>query len=110
VDVMAHPTGRLIGARDAYALDVERLIEAAATHSKALEINSYPDRLDLNAENARRAAEHGVKIVISTDSHHPGHLSKISYGLGTARRAGLTKADVLNAMPLDELLEWVRSR
>jgi len=51
-----------------------------------------------------------VKIVVSTDSHHPAHLSKISYGLGTARRAGLTKADILNAMPLDELLEWVRSR
>jgi DNA polymerase (family 10) len=66
--------------------------------------------LDLSAENARRAADAGVKIVVATDSHHPAHLQKISYGIGTARRAGLTRDDVLNTLPLDALLEWARSR
>ncbi len=110
VHVQAHPTGRLIGARDAHALDVDALIEAAARTGKALEINSYPERLDLSAENARRAADAGVRIVVSTDSHHPSHLSKVSYGIGTARRAGLTREDVLNTLPLEALLEWARSR
>jgi len=110
VHVQAHPTGRLIGSRDPHAVDVDALIEAAARAGKALEINSYPERLDLSAENARRAADAGVKIVVATDSHHPAHLQKISYGIGTARRAGLTRDDVLNTLPLDALLEWARSR
>ncbi len=110
VHVQAHPTGRLIGSRDPHALDVDALIEAAARAGKALEINSYPERLDLSAENARKAADAGVKIVVSTDSHHPAHLPKVSYGIGTARRAGLTAGDVLNTLPLDALLEWSRSR
>ena len=97
--LIGHPTGRLLLRRDAYQFDLDAVFKAAAQHKVAMELNSYPDRLDLNEVHLRLAKQHGVKIVINTDSHHTSHLEKLRYGVTQARRAWLTKADVLNTLP-----------
>ncbi len=97
--ILGHPTGRLLLRRDAYALNIEAVLDAAAKFKVAMELNSYPDRLDLNDRHLRMAKERGVKIVINTDSHHTSHMEKIKYGVLQARRAWLTKSDVLNTLP-----------
>ena len=102
VSLLGHPTGRLLLRRDAYAFDMDAVLKAAARNRVAMELNAYPDRLDLNDRNLRLAREHGVKIVINTDSHHTSHLDKIRFGVLQARRAWLTKADVLNTMPVQK--------
>jgi DNA polymerase (family 10) len=99
---IGHPTGRLLLRRDAYQFDIEAVIKLAAERAVAMELNSYPDRLDLNDRHLRLAKQHGVKIVINTDSHHTSHMSKIYYGVLQARRAWLTKDDVLNTLPADQ--------
>ncbi len=110
VDVIGHPTGRLLLQRSSYPLDVERVVEAARKHGVALEINAYPNRLDLSDANARLAKEAGVPIVISTDSHHPSHLDLLRFGVDVARRAWLEKDDVLNTRPVDEFLEALHGK
>jgi DNA polymerase (family 10) len=97
--IIGHPTGRLQLRRDAYHFDMDAVLTAAAKHKVAMELNSYPDRLDLNDVHLRQAKQRGVKIVINTDSHHTSHLDKIRYGILQARRAWLTKDDVLNTLP-----------
>jgi DNA polymerase (family X) len=97
--ILGHPTGRQLLRRDAYALDMDAILKSAAKHKVAMELNSYPERLDLNDIHLRQAKQHGVKIVINTDSHHTSHLDKIRYGILQARRAWLTKEDVLNTLP-----------
>jgi len=97
--LIGHPTGRLQLRRDAYQFDMDAVLAAAAKHKVAMELNSYPDRLDLNDVHLRQAKQRGVKIVINTDSHHTSHLDKIRYGILQARRAWLTKDDVLNTLP-----------
>ena len=97
--ILGHPTGRLLLRRDAYGFDVDAVLRAAAQHKVAMELNAYPDRLDLNDVHLRQAKRHGVKIVINTDSHHTSHLEKIRFGLLQARRAWLTRDDVLNTLP-----------
>ena len=97
--IIGHPTGRIQLRRDAYAFDMHAVLTAAAKHKVAMELNSYPDRLDLNDVNLRQAKQQGVKIVINTDSHHTSHMEKIRYGILQARRAWLTKDDVLNTLP-----------
>jgi DNA polymerase (family X) len=97
--VIGHPTGRLQLRRDAYHFDMDAVLTSAAKHKVAMELNSYPDRLDLNDVHLRQAKQRGVKIVINTDSHHTSHLDKIRYGILQARRAWLTKDDVLNTLP-----------
>jgi DNA polymerase (family 10) len=97
--LIGHPTGRLLLRRDAYQFDLDAVLKAAAEHKVAMELNSYPDRLDLNDVHLRLAKQHGVKIVINTDSHHTSHLEKLRYGVIQARRAWLTKDDVLNTLP-----------
>src|SRR5713226_3790170 len=97
--IIGHPTGRLQLRRDAYAFDMHAILTAAAKHKVAMELNSYPDRLDLNDVHLRQAKQRGVKIVINTDSHHTSHLEKIRFGVLQARRAWLTKEDVLNTLP-----------
>jgi DNA polymerase (family 10) len=97
--ILGHPTGRQLLRRDAYAFDMDAILKSAAKHKVAMELNSYPDRLDLNDVHLRQAKQHGVKIVINTDSHHTSHLAKIRYGILQARRAWLTKDDVLNTLP-----------
>jgi DNA polymerase (family 10) len=97
--IIGHPTGRLQLRRDAYQFDMDAVLTAAAKHKVAMELNSYPDRLDLNDIHLRQAKQRGVKIVINTDSHHTSHLEKIRFGVMQARRAWLTKNDVLNTLP-----------
>lgn len=98
--LLGHPTGRLLLRRDAYQFDIDAVLKAAAKNRVAMELNSYPDRLDLSDVHLRMAKQHGVKIVINTDSHHTSHLEKIHYGITQARRAWLTKDDVLNTLPM----------
>jgi DNA polymerase (family 10) len=102
VSIVGHPTGRLLLRRDAYGYDMEAILREAAKNRVAMELNAYPDRLDLNDVHLRMAKERGVKIVINTDSHHTSHLEKIRFGILQARRAWLTKGDVLNTLPVSD--------
>ena len=106
--LIGHPTGRMLLRRDAYAFDIDAVLKAAARKKVAMELNSYPDRLDLNDRHLRLAKEHGVKIVINTDSHHTSHLDKIRFGILQARRAWLTKEDVLNTLPLSKFAKAMK--
>ena len=99
--LIGHPTGRLLLRRDAYQFDLDAVLKAAAEHKVAMELNAYPDRLDLSDVHLRLAKQHGVKIVINTDSHHTSHMEKLRYGISQARRAWLTKDDVLNTAPVE---------
>jgi DNA polymerase (family 10) len=108
VDVLGHPTGRLILKRDGYRVTFDRIVAAAAAAGVALEINSQIDRLDLDEHHARLARDRGVKLVIDSDAHSPAALGVIRWGIGTARRAWLTPADVLNTLPVDELKKALR--
>jgi DNA polymerase (family 10) len=108
VDILAHPTGRLIGSRDPYDVDMEAVLATAKTHGKAIEINASPDRLDLNDVHARRAAELGIPIAINSDAHYLRELGDLAAGLGVARRAWLGPDQVLNARPLAGLLAGAR--
>jgi len=109
-DLLAHPTGIVFGNRAPIFMDMEKVIEAAADHRKALEINSYYMRLDLDEEYACKAAEAGAKLAINTDSHRPGNMEMIRLGVDVARRAGLEAKDILNTMSYDELMSWRRER
>ncbi|HTE20840.1 MAG TPA: DNA polymerase/3'-5' exonuclease PolX, partial [Armatimonadota bacterium] len=106
VDLLAHPTGRILGMRDPYPVDMERVMDAAVANRVALEINAFPDRLDLNEVYARRTRERGIPISVNTDAHRPEHLSLLRYGVAQARRAWLEPEDVLNTWPLDRLMGW----
>ncbi|HUI84085.1 MAG TPA: DNA polymerase/3'-5' exonuclease PolX [Candidatus Binatia bacterium] len=99
VSILGHPTGRLLLRRDAYHFDMDAVLKAALKNKVAMELNAYPDRLDLNDVHLRMARERGVKVVINTDAHHTSHFEKIRYGILQARRAWLTPADVLNTLP-----------
>ncbi len=105
---IGHPTGRLLLRRDAYKFDMEAVLNAAAKHKVAMELNAYPDRLDLNDQHLRMAKQRGVKIVINTDSHHTSHMELIKYGVLQARRAWLTRDDVLNTRPAAEFAKAIR--
>ncbi len=106
--LIGHPTGRLLLRRDAYQFDLDAVLKAAAKHKVAMELNAYPDRLDLCDRHLRRAKELEVKIVINTDSHHTSHLDKIRYGVLQARRAWLTSADVLNTLPAQKFAKAMK--
>lgn len=101
VSLIGHPTGRLLLRRDSYAYDMEKVLDAAAQYKVAMELNAYPDRLDLCDRHLRMAKQRGVKIVINTDSHHTTHMEKIRFGILQARRAWLTPGDVLNTLPVE---------
>jgi DNA polymerase (family 10) len=102
VSFLGHPTGRLLLKRDAYKFDMEAVLKLAAERKVAMELNAYPDRLDLNDVHLRMARERGVKIVINTDAHHTSHFEKLKYGILQARRAWLTARDILNTLPEHE--------
>jgi len=106
--LIGHPTGRQLLRRDAYQFDFDAVLKAAAKHRVAMELNSYPERLDLNDVHLRMAKQHGVKIVINTDSHHTSHMEKLRYGITQARRAWLTKDDVLNTLPLQKFAKAMK--
>jgi DNA polymerase (family 10) len=104
VDVIAHPTCRLIGEREPVAIDLEAVFRAAAKYHKIMEINAMPDRLDLKDTHAFRARELGVKLAIGTDAHSVAQLGLMRFGIGVARRAWCEPQHILNTLPLDELL------
>ena len=106
--LIGHPTGRMLLRRDAYGFDMDAVLKAAAKYRVAMELNAYPDRLDLNDRHLRMAKERGVKIVINTDSHHTSHLEKIRFGVLQARRAWLTRDDVLNTMPFQNFAQAMK--
>jgi DNA polymerase (family 10) len=108
VNILVHPTGRLIGERDPYDVDLEQVFAAAKRHGKAIEINASPQRLDLKDVHARRAAEVGIPIAINTDTHYLDHLENMALGIATARRAWIAAPQVLNTLPLQKLLAWAR--
>ena len=108
VSIIAHPTGRLIGERDPFAVDVERLIEAARDRGCALELNSQPERLDLNDIHVQAAKAGGVRIAISTDAHAPAALDFMRFGVDQARRGWLEAGDVINTRPLDQLKKLLK--
>jgi DNA polymerase (family 10) len=110
VDAIGHLTGRVLGRREGLELDVEAILRAAAETETALEINAWPNRLDLHDRHARRAKELGAKLVINTDSHAAEQLVYMHYGVEVARRAWLEPGDVLNALAWDELLAYLRGR
>jgi DNA polymerase (family 10) len=103
VHVLAHPTGRQIGSREGYALDLVRVLEVARKEGVALEVNAMPERLDLTDVGCRMAKEAGVPVVISSDAHHATHLANLKYGVWVARRGWLEAKDVWNTLPLPEL-------
>lgn len=108
VDIVAHPTGRLIGRREPYAIDMEEIFAAAVKYGTALEINASPDRLDLSDRYVRRAAEMGIRICINTDAHDINRMDDMKYGVATARRGWLEKNDILNTMGKEELLDYLK--
>lgn len=108
VTAIAHPTGRLIGERDAYEVDMERVLGAAKEAGKAVEINAYPLRLDINDALARRAKELGVPVVINTDAHVINQFDYIIYGVSIGRRGWLERKDVLNTLNAGNLLQWLK--
>ena len=108
VSVIAHPTGRLIGERDPYDVDIHELLRIAKETRTAIEINAYPLRLDLNDIHAKMAKEMGVRVVISTDTHITSQFDYMSYGVSIARRGWLEKKDVLNTMSYASLMKALK--
>ena len=108
VNVIAHPTGRLIGVRAGYDIDLDKILKKAVGTNTALEINAYPERLDLGDSASRRAKELGVKISIATDTHTRDQFANMRYGVSVARRGWLEKKDVLNTLSLKELLKKIK--
>jgi len=110
VHIIAHPTARLWGLREAYDIDLEEVFRAGKDTNTALEINAFANRLDLNDRNCRRAKELGVRMSIGTDSHMAGHLNSMRFGVAVARRGWLSPKDVINTLPLDRLLKEIKKR
>src|SRR5690606_8813715 len=109
VDIIAHPTGRILNRRPGADLDMEAILKAAAKHGTIMEINSGPDRLDLDAGNVRRALELGVDLTVNSDAHHPTDLAWLRFGVLTARRGWAPAERIVNTWPLERLLERLRA-
>lgn len=110
VDIIAHPTNRLIPERGGADLDMDAILEAAAETDTVLEINANPRRLDLTDIYARRAVEMGIKLTINTDAHAPEHMRFMNYGVATARRGWVAAKHVINCWEVGELVEWLKAR
>ncbi len=108
VDIIFHPTGRVIGRRDPYEIDIDRVIDAAKKTGTILEANAYPDRLDLKDEHIRKCIDAGVKIAINSDAHSSAHFDLLEYGIAQARRGWATKNDVINAWPLAKMAAMLK--
>ena len=109
VRILGHPSGRLLGARDPYEVEMDEVMEAAKRYQKALEINAYFERLDLDDLHCRKAKEMGVQLVIGTDAHHLDQMWMISLGVAVARRGWLETKDIINTLSLKEMLKWCHS-
>ena len=110
VAILGHPTTRLIGRRPPVDMDLDAVYEACARTGTAIEIDAFPDRLDLSAEHVRLARRHGVKFSVDTDAHAVGHLAVMRYGIGTAQRGWLTPGDVINTWPLPRLMAFLQAK
>src|SRR3989338_7416216 len=110
VNIIAHPTGRLISSREPYKLNIKKMFEVSVETGTAIEINAFYDRLDLNDVHCKMAKGMGVKMAIGTDAHHGSQLQMMEYGLGVARRGWLEKRDLINTMSYKELMEWLNRR
>jgi len=110
VDIIAHPTGRMIPNREGADLDIEAVFRAAVEHGVALEINAHPSRLDLDDVLARRATQLGIPLSINTDAHSDHDFDMLPFGVATARRGWVRAADVINAWGIDQLLGWLKRR
>jgi len=108
IDIIAHPTCRLLGEREPVAVDMEAVFRAAIKYNKALEINAMPSRLDLKDIHIYRARELGVKLIMGTDAHSTEHLGFIRFGIGIARRGWCQAKDILNTRPIKEMLAFLR--
>jgi len=108
VDIISHPTGRLIQKRGEYEIDFDKILKVAKKTGTILEINSYPERLDLNDINIKKAKEMGVKMVINTDAHHKDQMRFIEFGIAQARRGWAEKEDIINCWPLEKLLKFLK--
>ncbi len=108
VDILFHPTGRLINKREGYPIDIEKVIEVARDTGTILEIDAHYDRLDLKDEYVRMAMKKRAKLVIDSDAHHPIHYAYLVFGIGQARRGWATQMDVLNTLPADRLLKALK--
>jgi DNA polymerase (family 10) len=107
VDIIGHPTGRILGRRQPYAIDMDRVIDHARETGTALECNASPYRLDIDDITIREAARRGVRIAIGTDAHESSELGYMHYGVTTCRRGWATAGDILNTLSLNDLMEWV---
>jgi DNA polymerase (family 10) len=110
VNIIAHPTGRLINEREAYALDIHKVIKQAAKTGTAIEINAHPKRLDLYYYLVKEAKEKGVKLAIGTDAHHISEMKLMNYGIDVARRGWLEKNNLINTMKKKELFEFLENK
>jgi DNA polymerase (family 10) len=108
VDIISHPTGRLIQKREEYEIDFEKILKVAKETGTILEINSYPERLDLNDINIKKAKEMGVKMVINTDAHHVDQMRFIELGIAQARRGWAEKEDIINCWPFEKMLKFLK--
>jgi len=108
VDIISHPTGRILKRRDEYEVDIEKILRVAKETNTILEINSFPERLDLNEINIKRAIEMGVKLVINTDSHYRDQMRYMKYGINQARRGWATAKDIINTQPLEKLVKFFK--
>ncbi|MCD5396367.1 MAG: DNA polymerase/3'-5' exonuclease PolX [Candidatus Pacebacteria bacterium] len=106
INIISHPTGRILKRRDGYQIDFEKILRVAKETDTALEINSYPERLDLNDIHIKLAKEAGVKLIINSDAHHKDQLRYMEYGVYQARRGWAEKKDILNCWPLEKMLEF----
>jgi len=107
VDIIGHMTGRLLNRRSAYELDIDKILETAAKNKIVLEINSHPDRLDINEAIAKRAKDYGIKIAINSDAHHKEDLGLVKYGVITARRGWLEAEDIINTWDKEKLINYL---
>jgi len=107
-DILFHPTGRVIQKRDAYEVDIEAIIEAARKTGTILELDAFPNRLDLRDDHIRKVIDAGLKIVIDSDAHATAHIAFLSFGVDQARRGWARKEDVLNTLPVEELLRALK--
>ena len=110
VDVIAHPTGRMIPDREGADLDMDAVLAAAAESGVSLEINAHPARLDLNDVYARRAVEMGIPLSINTDAHSESDLDLLHYGVATARRGWVEAGNVINTWEASRVIEWLARR
>ena len=108
VDILFHPTGRIINRRAGYPVDIDRVIDVAKDTETVLEIDAHYDRLDLKDEHVRRAIKEGVKLVVDSDAHHPIHYSFLTFGVAQARRGWAKQSDILNTLPADKLLNELK--